>query len=459
MAGAVVTTTTTAVEPVTTTILAATTAPVPPGSGRPPAAASPACPPRPPRAAPWPTRPAYVVDLVIDAAARTVTGTSSVRFTPDRAADRVVLRLWPNSPAVHGRGGAMAIRQATIDGAPVTVGVSSSDPTLGEVAMPLQANRTVTIASAWTITLAADAPERWSAAAGAVRLASFVPLLPWEPGVGWATDRATLVHGEASTAPVADWDVAVDAKGLEVVATGVRSADGRWKASGVRDFGLTAGTFRQAEGTAAAGPGGAPVPVLVVADKAVAEAPGPYAAKAVKALESHARRFGPYPYPVYTLALSGALKGGIENPMFVMQGPGSIDRTTSHEIGHEWFYSLVGNDQGRDPWLDEGLASWAEAGYEGTLASMRATTIPADARGHAGESTRFYDDKTFSYYRGVYVQPVQALAALGPAAVVDCVLAAWVDEQAHAIATPESLRAALTRTFPNARQVLAPYGL
>lgn len=35
----------------------------------------------------------------------------------------------------------------------------------------------------------------------------------------------------------------------------------------------------------------------------------------------------------------------------------------AHEIAHQWWYSQVGNDQLREPWLDEGLANWSAAKY------------------------------------------------------------------------------------------------
>jgi len=34
---------------------------------------------------------------------------------------------------------------------------------------------------------------------------------------------------------------------------------------------------------------------------------------------------------------------------------------TPHEVSHQWFYSLVGNDQAIEPWLDESLATYNEA--------------------------------------------------------------------------------------------------
>jgi aminopeptidase N len=35
----------------------------------------------------------------------------------------------------------------------------------------------------------------------------------------------------------------------------------------------------------------------------------------------------------------------------------------AHEIAHQWWYSQVGNDQIREPWLDEGLANWSSYKY------------------------------------------------------------------------------------------------
>jgi hypothetical protein len=60
-----------------------------------------------------------------------------------------------------------------------------------------------------------------------------------------------------------------------------------------------------------------------------------------------------------------ATYGGMEYPGFVMMSPlpvespvagSSLDRLLLHEIAHQWFYSLVGNDEIDDPWLDEAIA-------------------------------------------------------------------------------------------------------
>ena len=32
----------------------------------------------------------------------------------------------------------------------------------------------------------------------------------------------------------------------------------------------------------------------------------------------------------------------------------------SHELAHQWWFGIVGDDQYRSPWLDESFATWAE---------------------------------------------------------------------------------------------------
>ncbi len=36
-----------------------------------------------------------------------------------------------------------------------------------------------------------------------------------------------------------------------------------------------------------------------------------------------------------------------------------LESTVAHEVAHQWFFGTVGNDQVREPWLDEGLAQYA----------------------------------------------------------------------------------------------------
>jgi Peptidase family M1 domain len=75
------------------------------------------------------------------------------------------------------------------------------------------------------------------------------------------------------------------------------------------------------------------------------------------ALETHSSRMVPYPYPQLTETEGG--RGGMEYPMTVFVGADSglyrEDMVTAHEIGHEWFPMLVGSNETRYGWMDEGL--------------------------------------------------------------------------------------------------------
>ena len=52
------------------------------------------------------------------------------------------------------------------------------------------------------------------------------------------------------------------------------------------------------------------------------------------------------------------------SPYFYNLYPGNAESNihvyTAHEIAHQWFYSIVGNDQATEPWLDEALATYSE---------------------------------------------------------------------------------------------------
>jgi hypothetical protein len=149
---------------------------------------------------------------------------------------------------------------------------------------------------------------------------------------------------------------------------------------------------------------------------------------------------------------------GVAYPTIGFIGDGSAV-LIPHETGHQWFYALVGNDQTRDPWISEGLATWAQTGPEGSLTTMLATPIPSDLRNRIGEPMSFWDPLGFERTRlGVYVQSVQALATLGDPATVDCALRLFVARNAYRTATPRDLLAALVEFFPDAEQKLTSYG-
>jgi hypothetical protein len=262
------------------------------------------------------------------------------------------------------------------------------------------------------------------------------------------------VHGEAATSPVADYDIAITVPtGYDVLGSGVRGADDHWRATAVRDVGYSVGHFTLAEEDVEG------IHITVGVDANVAEDPARYMALITDSMPNYLARLSAYPWPTYTAAVLPGLRGGIEFPTHVMHGAGSADRSIVHELAHQWFYSLVGNNQGRDPWLDEGLASYVEFVQVGSLARHAGDHIPSDAVGRAGNPMTYWEGHEPSYYEGVYVQGAEAVAALGSVDQIDCALRQYVAHNAFRIATPADLIAAIAIVFPDAADRLAPYGL
>ncbi len=71
-------------------------------------------------------------------------------------------------------------------------------------------------------------------------------------------------------------------------------------------------------------------------------------------------RWYPYPYPV-AISVAGVV-GGMEYPMFQFSGVDarfmSLFGVIDHELGHNWFPMIVGSDERRYAWMDEGFNSY-----------------------------------------------------------------------------------------------------
>ena len=84
------------------------------------------------------------------------------------------------------------------------------------------------------------------------------------------------------------------------------------------------------------------------------------------ALETFNKKFGTYPYTEMDLVELPVNRSiGIEFPgiMLISTPVFGNEIFTSHEIAHQWWYNLVGNDVLDEPWLDEALTSYSSIVY------------------------------------------------------------------------------------------------
>ena len=84
----------------------------------------------------------------------------------------------------------------------------------------------------------------------------------------------------------------------------------------------------------------------------------------VKTLKTFNELFGDYPYPTLDIVETGFVYGGMEYPniVYISDSLSSYEEYTYvivHEIAHQWWYGLVGNNEFDYGWLDEGLAEYS----------------------------------------------------------------------------------------------------
>jgi hypothetical protein len=417
---------------------------------------------------PWAERPRYTAHLNVQPTQRLVTGDVAVRFTPDADTDRLVFRLWPNAPRISRSGGRLDVTAAQLAGQPAAGryeaggSVAGRPGTIWILPGTFPAGQAVEARLEFRLTVPGAINDRVATVGRAVRLGSVIPTLSWIRGNGWQTSPATNLNAEAAASEVADWDVTTTTPpGYNTLASGDETSPGHYEARAVRDWAATVAPMRFGQAPAQ---GGKTTVVVGVAEGAGGD-PNALAARNAQALDQLAARFGEYPYPRLTIGVTANLTGGIEFPTHIFLGSGVPTFHLVHEVAHQWFYGLAGNDQFRDPWLDESFATYGQSRVDGQLAYQRSRALPAYGRGHLGESMAYWGRADGStYYMSVYVGGTQALAKLGDQlggyGPLDCAIRRYVHDRAYTVSRPSDfLTAVQAQSGVDPRPILAPLGV
>ena len=91
---------------------------------------------------------------------------------------------------------------------------------------------------------------------------------------------------------------------------------------------------------------------------------------AVQAVSIYSVKFAPYPYETLSIVQTD-IHDGMETDGLVFlasdfygqYGGGAKNNLVTigvHEIAHQWWFGLVGNDQAMEPWLDEAMSAYSE---------------------------------------------------------------------------------------------------
>ena len=99
---------------------------------------------------------------------------------------------------------------------------------------------------------------------------------------------------------------------------------------------------------------------------------GPLALETARdAIEIFGNLYGKYPYEQFSVAASDFFIGGMEYPnlvfidktLYTEDAKQMMEYVIAHEVGHQWWYGIVGNDEVNEPWLDEALTEYSTVLY------------------------------------------------------------------------------------------------
>ena len=400
--------------------------------------------------------PRYRIWASFDPTSALVRGELTLRYTnvTNTLLTELVFRLYPNAATIYG-GGSLTVTSLECRGRAL-VARPELDRTILRVPLspPLWPWESITVNMTFEAQLPTTNPQGYLIfhhSDSVTTLAEWYPILALYRN-GWQTPPVPAV-GDALLGELAFHEVTLAAPSLyRIASTGV-ATDTR-EAKGVKVWTFVSGPARSfslalsdrfyRESTRVGGVtlnfyalGSSPPLTATAASEEMSQAAEPPAgtaeaalATAREALEAFQRRFGPYPYAELDVVETWVTIKGYEfsSMVFMERGLRSSETwwlyrwTLAHELGHQWWYGLVGSDPVREPWLDESLATYSSlihieetrgrAAARAELSSLQGTYGRPSGSGPRILASALDYDGWLSYRGPVYYQGALFIDAL-----------------------------------------------
>jgi hypothetical protein len=252
-----------------------------------------------------------------------------------------------------------------------------------DLAHPAEPGQTLVVNMTYHLALPALDPVGWGPTGNAGWGPDVTQMGDWYPALvpynsdagGWQTWRYHPV-GDPVKSVVSDFDVTIEIpETVTVAAAGLIEEDGgvgrnltllrRYRLEQARAFSFLASpNFDRLDGQAGQ------VPIHIYTTSADQLTQQVVLDTVIQAMELFTELFGPYAYSEFVMAENGFLTA-MEYPAMVSLSGFAFDAydgtpqtllvaITAHEVCHQWYYAVVGNDQVNEPWLDEAMSMMCE---------------------------------------------------------------------------------------------------
>lgn len=400
-----------------------------------------------------PSSAVYTLDLRWTPKPASLSGRESIAFTntSTQPLTTVWLRIWPN-----GYGGCRQPNVVLDQVAGATAGTPAADCT----ALPLVLDSAVAPGATGSVSFhfagtVPKGPSRYGLVRRTALLGTAIPVLAVTDSSGLHLEPNAPL-GESMYSLAAAWNVRLTIPAsLEAATTGWSTAstdlpDGTRQleihADAARDFAMAIGPFTvhsaMVGGTSLRyfEPSRPRIPRTTVLDWASSS------------FEDFSTTVGPYTSPELDIVgLRRLLGDGIEYPELVFTE--LVEETVSHEVAHQWFYSMAGNNQAVEPWLDESFTEFLSMRHWGENLTCDVDHPFAGMGDEPLDSpmSLFEEGIGFHYYAVMYGGGPCVLERLrrdwgDP--LFDAFLAAWFETHRDRVATTVEFKAAVRTWAP-----------
>ncbi|WDV45931.1 M1 family metallopeptidase [Clostridiaceae bacterium M8S5] len=288
--------------------------------------------------------------------------------------------------------GGINLKSIKIDNDDVEYDIKGEDNTLLHIPLQEKLNKDdkITIEFQYEVTLP-NIICRFGYHEGIYNLGNWYPIVAVYDESGWNLDPYYMV-GDPFYSDTSNYEVnIVTPKNMIIAASGqikdeIKDDKRHWNIKGdmIRDFAFVASEDfivkeEVVEGTTIKS-------YFLMEDNEVIEEAMKYARDSLRVFNN---KFGKYPYKTLSVVATNH-NSGMEFPSLIYISKNyyknedrflmGLEIVICHEIGHQWWYSVVGNDEIEEAWLDESLTVYSEIVYFNEVYSKKVAKMHVDKK-------------------------------------------------------------------------------